>query len=376
MLEFYVYDNYFKLKGIIDVYVDSDFDLRYDAHSLLTIKIDATLDITELLLNLDPDERRIITKVTDIETGYMLNKIRYEDEEKKRLSIDCISLSAILRDRLVDGQQAYEGNVEEVIRSFVTANAIEPTNPNRVIPDLILGPISGIDITTDEAFFKEPLDEVLWKICKKFDISYRIKMDHINKKYIMTVFQGLDRSSIQNVNSRVIFSKDFDNVTFQSYTDDPSTYRNMIYVDSGGSTDSEKTTIKVGDELSGWGRREMHLEASDITKKYQNDKGVEVTMTTEEFEKVLRERGLNTLAEYPIVRTFESDIDPKSQFIYGKHYNLGDIVTNINDEIGVMTHSRVVRVREKYSEDGYEVSHEFGTSIPTLIDKIKREVKK
>jgi len=38
-------------------------------------------------------------------------------------------------------------------------------------------------------------------------------------------------------------------------------------------------------------------------------------------------------------------------------------------------HQRIVGVKEVFNREGYTLNLEYGTAIPTLLDKIKREVK-
>lgn len=359
--------------GLLDVFVNAEFDYKYTNHSQFDLTADATSENSELLLN--NEELRILTKHNDLSRGFIIQNSRYEDEEELMITITCLSLSTMTNWRIIEGQQTFNGNVEDVIKSFVNLNAINPVNPNRIIPGLVLGTNTGIDVTTEEVYSNVDMDIALWEICKKHDMTFEILMDHDAKTYIFNTYKGVDRSAEQSVNSQVIFSKEFDNVTFQSYVDDMSNYKSTAYIISGGD-ESAKTLVKVHDDLSGFNRRELFIEASDLTRTYTNENNVSITLSVAEFNNLLNERGLNSLSDYQRIRTFESDIDLYSQFIYGMHYSLGDIVTTRNDEIGIVKHSRVVRAREVYTREGYELSLEFGTSIPTLVDKIKREVRR
>lgn len=372
-MELFVFDMEFNRIGIIDDYVSTEFDHKYDNHSTVFLSADATKENSDLLLN--NDELRVIAKSTDINRGYVIETAEYEDDSQLRITVIARSLSIMTAWRIVEGQQKFSGNVEDVLKSFVNLNAIKPTNPNRVIPNLVLGVNEGVDIIAEEVYSNIDLDRALWEICKKYDMSFEILMNHEAKKYVFSTYMGADRSAAQTINPHVIFAKAFDNVTFQSYVDDKSNYRSTAYI-VGEGEESNRTLVKVNDGLFGFNRREIFIEATDLQKVYKNENDVEVTLTQAEYEALLKERGLNRLAEYQRIRTFESDIDLYSQFIFNEHYFLGDKVTTRNDELGIITHSRVVRSRELYNRDGYELKLEFGTSIPTLTDKLKRTVKK
>ncbi len=314
------------------------------------------------------DADRIIVKSNDIHRGYYVETPQYYDEASVEMELLCRSLTVMMSWRYVTDQQRYVGDVEDVIKSFINHNTINPTNSNRKIPDLVLGVNEGVNINVDETYADRRLDEVVWELCKKYDLGFEILMNYEAKKYVASTFIGLDRSSEQSANPRVIFAKVFDNVTLQSYADDKSNERTTAYVFS------EEGTIIVNDNESGFDRRE-HFFDPGIDRTYRDENDEEVTMTESEYQAALKEAGNSELAEYPRVRSFESEIDPNTQFVYGRDYSIGDRVTNRNDELGIVTHSRVVTAKERWNRKGYSLSLEFGTSIPTLIDKLRRAVK-
>ena len=58
------------------------------------------------------------------------------------------------------------------------------------------------------------------------------------------------------------------------------------------------------------------------------------------------QRGREKLAEYRIVETVESGIDPFANLVYKKDFDLGDYCTYINTEINVETDKRITEVME------------------------------
>lgn len=371
MMDLFIFDTAFNRKGIIDTFTNSNFLIKYHNHSTLIMTVDASKENADLLLT---EDLRIITKSTDINRGYIIETAEYKDEERLEIIVIANSLSILTSWRIIEGQQRFVGNVEDVLKAFVNANCINPSDPNRIIPNLVLGVNEGINIQTDEVYTNKELDVALWEMCAKYDVSFEILMNHDVKKYVLSTYIGTDRSSEQATNTRVIFAKAFDNVTMQSYVDDKSNYRSTAYVAGEGEGDA-RTIVKVNDTTSGFNRREIFIDARDLQNTYKDENDIDVTLTPAEYQALLNERGLNRLSEYQRIRTFESDIDLYSQFVFNEHYFLGDKVTTRNDELGIVTHSRVMTANEVYNREGYNLSLEFGTSIPTLLDKIKREVK-
>lgn len=372
-MDFNVFDINFNRLGVIDIYDNCEINGKYQDHDDLRLTLDSSDSIYKILIS---EDFRILTKITEPNKGYIIESIEYDDVEKTKLLINAKSLSSMIGWRAIEGQQRYTGKLESVIKSFVKYNCIEPKDSNRIIPNLILSPDTGIDIDADETYTNSELDVSLWEICKKYNASYEVLMDHMNKKYVFNVFIGADRSSIQTDNDIVIFSKEFDNVITQSYTDDLSNYKSTVYITSNEDENNVGSILyKVGNEVSGYNRREIILDAANIRKEYTDENDNKIVMTDAQFKDALKEYGTNKVSEYKRIQTFQSDVEVYSRYTFGVHYFLGDIITNRNDEIGVINHTRVVSSRETYSNKGYELSLDFGVGIPTLIDKIKRKVK-
>lgn len=368
-MELYVFHmDTFERLGVIDSYQSLEFVINYRKHSSLDLIVDATAENIDYFINNSNDI--VLTKDNDLKHGYLIETVKYVDDKKSQLEVYCKSLGSMLGWRQIDGQQSFEGTVEDALRYFVNKNAINPTNTKRKINGLVLGPLNGITDTTSEAFTNKPLDESLWEICVKFDIAYDVLLDIKNKQFVFTVWKGIDRSTEQSINEPVIFSKEFDNVLAQNYVDDKSDYRNVCII-AGEGEGTARTYLVINDEISGRQRREMFVDARDL----QSENEDETTMSSTQYEALLKERGKNKLAENERVRTFETDVDYGSQFVYGVDYQVGDNVTIRNDEIDIAMHTRVVTATEKYTKSGFELSTEFGSNIPTLLSKIKKVVK-
>lgn len=358
----------FERLGIIDEFQLLEITTNYKKHSELELLVSATEENIDYFIANNDDI--FLTVGIGKVRGYLIESVKYTDEKKTTLEVYCKSLSSMLGWRQIDVQQTYRGNVEQVIRSFVNANAVTPTNINRKIDNLILGNLSGITETTEESYSNKELGESLWEICLKFDIAYEIFADITNKMFEFVVWKGTDRSTNQTIRDAVIFSKEFDNVLSQNYTDDKSDYRNTVII-AGEGDGVARTYLVVGNENKGRKRREMFVDARDL----QSSESDQTKMSQTAYEALLIERAKNKQAEYERVQSFETDIVYDSQFTFGSDYFMGDLITIRNDEISVALHTRIVTAKEKYSKKGYELSTEFGSNVPTLLTKIKKAVK-
>lgn len=356
--------------GLIDVYTECQIDINYDKLSELKLIVDASRENIELL-----QEDMILTKADDPQRGYIIKHFEYLDDNSSLLMIEAPSVNILLKERLVLDQQSHEGNVEDVMKAFVNANAVNPKNPKRVIPNLILDDNTGIDIDVTEATANVPLDEYLYELANKYDISWDLLLDHDNKKYVFTTWQGTDRSSEQSVNPAVTFSKELENIITQQYITDNLNHKSTAIV-AGEGEDEDRVVVVVNDELSGYERKELFVDARDLQCEYKDEDDNNVILTPAQYNDLLIERGNNKLTEYRPIRTFESDIDLYSQFKYGVDFFCGDKITIENEDVGIIMHTRIVNATELYTKNSDDLKLNFGSNIPTLIDSVRRMVKK
>lgn len=367
-MEFYVFDLNFNRLGIIDDFEKVQIEKNYDTLSQLTMTIDGTKEFAGLL-----QTDRILVKTTELQIGYIIKTRECLDERSSKLEIIAPSLNIILNDRLVLGQQEFSGTIEAVMKSFVTVNCINPTNSNRKIPNLVLSENRGINIITTEGTKNETLCDYLYTLAKKHDVSFDILLDYENKKFVFNVWQGTDRSTEQNVKQPVIFAKEFDNVLKLDYTESVSDLKTTAIV-LGEETESGQTIITVNNDKSGFERKEILVE-SDVKQSYKDDSDKDITLSDSEYRRLLEEDGKNILAEHSAIKTLESEVDPLSNFVYGVDYFIGDKVSVRNDELGIILHTRIIKAVEKEDKNGESIELNFGSNIPSFIDKIKKAVK-
>lgn len=368
-MELEVFDLALNNIGLIDVYKELRFEINYEKNSELHLTVDASKENIELL-----KEGSILTKSNDLERGYIIKHVEFLDDNSSRLYIEAYTVNTLLNDRIIDGQQSNEGNVEDVMKSFVISNAVNPVNPNRVIPNLVIGENTGINIDVSETTIDGLLGEYLYELANKYDISWDVLLDHENKKFIFITWQGADKTTEQTQNYPVVFSKELENVTTQEYVTDNQHHKTTAIV-AGEGDDTERVRLTVNDELSGYERKEIFVDARNLQSKYKDERDREITMSPQEYRSALIERGKNTLTEYRPIRTFESNVDMYGQFKYGIDYSCGDKVTIEDEDVGIIMHTRIVSAIEVYDGSKDELKLDFGSNLPTLKDNIKRLVK-
>lgn len=122
-------------------------------------------------------------------------------------------------------------------------------------------------------------------------------------------------------------------------------------------------------------RRELYVDARDLQSTYQDDAGDEHTYTADQYKALLRQRGLEKLAEYQKIETVNGDVDPNANLTYGVDFDLGDLCTYRYADVGIETTKRITEIQEVYEGSKQTLSVVFGNDQMTSITKIiQREV--
>ena len=107
---------------------------------------------------------------------------------------------------------------------------------------------------------------------------------------------------------------------------------------------------------SGLARKEQWVDASSINKKYDDESGTEQTYTDAQYAEMLKTQGKQTISELNAVEDFNGTIDvTNGNWIYGKDFALGDIVTIQDNDIGKYINARITEVTEVQDSNGYAV---------------------
>ncbi|WP_346935302.1 hypothetical protein [Clostridium sp.] len=246
---------------------------------------------------------------------------------------------------------SFNTTVEEIMLALVKTNTIDPLDINRKIPNLILESSLNRGIKLEFQTRYKVLSEELTKLSKASGLGWTITLDYKSKKFIFKVLEGKNLSAEQSINPPQIFSVDYDNVRKQNYIESNIGYKNCGYV--AGQGEGENREIQtLNNDLIGFDRREIFIDARDISEGGN-----------------LVDRAKVKLSETPQVSSFECEVEPKD---YKSNWNLGDIVTTVNKKMKLIIHNRVTEVREVWERSGYKVEPTFGTSIPTVGEKIKQ----
>lgn len=378
-MELYIFDKTLNLIGIVDTFNSLQWNRRYFKMGDFELQCPVTYVNLNIL-----QKGNIIYKKDDIEAAYVeYRNLKQDVDGKEILDVKGNFLTGYLKRRVLWNTVNTTDKVENIMRLLVNQNAISPTDAKRIIPNLALADSKGLSYlasycSTSKQTQNPNLGDELENLSTLSNLGHRVLFDITNKKLLFEVYQGIDRSVSQTDRSPCIFSKEFENVLDQEYTESLDNFKNVClvngsYTASSDSKDATPVATTVGD-ASGLDRYETALD-SNSSSEVDNADNTKTYMSQSDFMNVLANDGNTELAQYVETSSFESTINSNSNLTYKKDFDLGDIVTCISRKWGITVNTRVTEVQEVYEEKGLELNITFGDALPTLLDKIKQKVR-
>lgn len=208
----------------------------------------------------------------------------------------------------------------------------------------------------------DPLNEILQSISEYCDCGWEIYIDLANRKLVFDYMPGVDRSVNQNSNSRVILSRDYESIDSLTYTYDESSYKNLAYC-GGIGENFDRVYLAVTNDNStptGLNRFEVFEDCGSLEIA---DTDTAVSLSTE---------GKHKLKDYKFTETLTAEIAQGGSFKYLEQWNLGDLVTVSDKEIGLMQDLRITEVSESYEPDSSKITVTLGTAPEKLSRVIKK----
>lgn len=314
---------------------------------------------------------------SDSEYLGVIQEVEFSKDSKGAKTALCKGYFAerLLNNRVVNATHRQTGTPEAIGRKLVEDFFISPTDSDRVIPNIKLGTESGIGESTTVSITGDEVGAKLYEIEKTQEMSHRLRYNYLTNELVFETWQGKDRTDSQTENSWAIFSDSFFNIKNVKYNRQDSQYKNYAYV-AGEGEDDARTVVAVDiREDASEERLEVYVDARDLQSKYTNSKGEEKSYTKAQYTKMLRQRGLEKLADYGVLESVNSDVDPYANLEYGKDYDLGDLCIYRFTDIGIECVKRITEIQEIFEGSKHTITAVFGTDGTMPIEKlIKREV--
>lgn len=338
-----VLNKYFEKIAIVDTFISLMWCKRYYDIGALDLEVEASVDNIDLF-----KEGNYITRDDD-DTIFRIEAVEIDTDENgdDRLIIGALDCKEILNQRITWSQVfVRNATVENFILAMLNANFINPSDPNRKINNFIVNiPALTSEQTTRQSTY-DVIGEKIMELCKLNELGCKVSFN-ANNQFIFSMYKGVDRSTLQDVNPRVIFSHKFENLYSSKYAHDMSEYKNVALV-GGEGEGLDRKLRSVGDAV-GLERREMFVDASSAS----NEEGGDLA----DYYEALMNEGKDKLAETAATTSFEGEVDINS-YKYKEDYDLGDLVT-VENKYGIGATARIVEIIETWDNEGYTVEPKF-----------------
>lgn len=362
-------DSTYTVVRIIDEYISlnwsdrsrkvGEFELIIPASSdaLAVIKPDMYLSILESDKLMIIEDIALATDVTEGDTVTVTGR----------------SLESILDRRIIHPQLKTGTDVKAALEKIVNDNFVNPTNPSRKVPNLSIRQTSKWkSVSMEETeFYKDVVLDAVEDLCERYNVEYRI-LPEGEGDFVFEVYQGVDRSWDQEENPFVVFSNKFDNLISTNYILTNHSEKNACYVTyeatrtitDGGEGMVQVTTknyvLAEKDGAIGLKRREMAVESEAESP----DMSTALPTDIQKYLAAMREQGQTAMADSKEIEAMDGELDYYTQFVYGRDYQVGDIV-QVENAYGISAKCRV-------SEMVISVDSSGSTKVPTF-EFIKEE---
>lgn len=247
----------------------------------------------------------------------------------------------------------YNTEVENILIGLIDRNCVNPENGNRKIPFLSCAKSQNRGEKTSFQTAHKVLKDEIASLCTASNLGTATCFDPTSKQIRFEVLSGADRTYDNGICPPYVFARKWDRLFERNYTESDTDYKNVAYV-AGQGEGKDREISTIGDDITGFGRREVFIDARDIG---------------EDAETTLEDRGKLKLAEYALIKSFESTVKTDD---YRTEWDLGDFVTIEDDKTGIREDRQILEVKEVYETENYSIEPVMGEPLKTPQAILKR----
>ena len=345
--------------GEIRDYESLQFTRRFYSTGEFELHININKANTDALQNgnlimLDKNEKRVGI------IRHRENEIDENGDSTDTLIIKGPALKGVCGQRIIippvngNGYDNFSGTQEAIMKHFVDAHCVNPTDASRKISPLAIAADQGRGASDQWRFRFDNLADALEQVGEYAKLGWDVTLDLKNGKWVFDVVQGKNLTASQDTLPPVIFSTEFSDIKTPHFIQSWINAATVGY--AGGQGDDTNRLIQSIGSASGLDRMETFLDCSDAENVAE-----------------LISKGTQKLAESAPTKTFEFSIIHDRPFVYGTDYDLGDTVTARSKKWGITMDAQIVELKEIYESGGNSIEMTFGTSIPSLLKYINHK---
>lgn len=362
-MDIYILDSLFKRDEVVDDYISLVWTERYNSLGDFELKVKSSIVMRgrfKLGTFLGIDQSMRVMIVESVERAY-------EDDNGWVLNVKGSSLEKLLTKRVAisswskkPGETWYFRDKPETIAGYAVRSCVRD-NPVRwqdVFMNLDISEEVGDynvaafqDTITYNSEQPETVYEVVQKISENFDFGFSLTRKGETGRLLYRSYNGVDRTREQSVYPRIMFSNDLESLEHTTQFASNADEYNVAYVITPvGNLDVVPDMVDPG--ITGFDRKVLPVLADDIT---DTDPAV--------AKNKMIIAGKAALLEHQSYRGFDGQVRKENPWVYGKDYNMGDIV-EMRDEDGYVNRVRVTE--QIFSSDKNGVKSYPTLSVRTL----------
>ena len=249
------------------------------------------------------------------------------------------------------------GNVEAAARSLVNQSIINATDTARNVPFIELGAAAGLSakLVNDQQTSFGNLLEITDEMLQEYNYSAYMTLNESTLKLQYIVFAGQDRT--KGTANPLIFSQEYDNMLSNDYTKYNTNEKNVALCGGAGEGVERKFVLVTDNAKDGIGRRELFVDGSSNSETYKDDDGETQEYPTGEYLAMLRTTARQELLQYKAAEEIDAELDVTTSVLeFETDYNVGDIITIIDNVLNIEIKSRIIEVNEVQDGGGYSVN--------------------
>ena len=288
-MELYIYNSNRELTGTVESFEYLRWTRRYSQCGSFELKAFATPQNTALL-----QEGNFIWKNDDEEAG-IIEHLEMAQAEKEIITASGRFATSFLSRRIVWQMEKLSGDLSSCVGQLLNNHLISPAETARRINGIDFSSLSlGVPVST-QISYKNLMDAVT-ELCGASEIGIKTVFTPAAHLFTVALYKGAD--------SQAVFSKEYENLTEQSYTESAADYANTALI--GGEGEGESRTFVAITSGSGETRREIFVDAKDLQKMDFGDS----------YTDALIFRGQSKLSEQEIRYSFDTSVNPHGNLTY------------------------------------------------------------
>lgn len=328
-MDIYRMDSLFNKKDIIENYISAIWTERYNQYGDVQLVFPSDTDeaagiIEGSFLYLDGSSEAMIVETVNTEEGltkvvgqslmgFFVNRIMRPGWDDATDNWSLTGAAGTIANNIMHHMCETGGNMD--------SNLVVPNGAAEIFAGIsIVTPPTGTSITVALPF--GTVYDGIKSVCDLDNLGFWVRpidvstgTGHIKFK----AYRGLDRTSAQSTNGVVIFESALDAFTNVKELRSISGYRHACYAWPANITAQSQIQVAYATGASvstptGFDRRTMAIVCDDVDSTIAN------------LSTILTQRAIDALANNNYIRMLDGQLVPQPQFVYGTHYNLGDIV--------------------------------------------------